>query len=105
MQRKRRQGLIALNVTLLVLLTLVTVAPLAQGQRQPSQQAPNRARGEYSMVGGDITGGSPNAVYIIDANNSEMIAVRYNNSRRSIEGIGYRDLSADSASQNPGGPR
>jgi len=99
MRTPRRQGLIALNVTLLTLLAIVTLAPLAQGQGQPA----TRVAGAYTMVGGQIVGGSPSVVYIIDANNNEMVAVRWINNR--LDGIGFRDLAADSKLKAQGSPR
>jgi hypothetical protein len=101
MRSPRRQGLIALNVTLLTLLAIVTLAPLAQGQGAAQPGA--RVTGAYTMVGGQIVGGSPSVVYIVDANNNEMVAVRWINNR--LEGIGYRDLAADSKLKPQGGPR
>jgi hypothetical protein len=86
---RKRRGLIALNAGLLVVLAAVSLAPQAQAQRGA------RARGEYTMVSGRVTGGSNNAVYIVDSSNQEMIALIWNNSRKSLEGLGYRDFAAD----------
>jgi hypothetical protein len=100
MRARHRQGLIALNLALLTILAIMTFSPLATGQ--PTQV---RARGQYSMVAGEITGGTPHVVYVTDANNREMIAIRWNNSRRTLDGIGFRDLNADAKAVNQGGPR
>jgi hypothetical protein len=100
MRARSRQGLIALNLALLTILAIMTFSPLAEGQPGAS-----RARGQYSMVSGEITGGTPHVVYIFDSNNREMVAVRWNNSRRTLDGIGFRDLNADSKAVNQGGPR
>lgn len=79
--------LIALNATLLVVLGIVSIA-----QAQPGA----RARGNYAMVGGEfLGGGGGNAVYILDAANQELIAVKWDDSRKVLDGIGYRDLSKD----------
>ena len=51
------------------------------------------------MVSGRIIGGNANAVYIVDSSNQEMIAVRWNESSKSLDGLGYRDLSADAQTQ------
>ncbi|GAB5497200.1 MAG: hypothetical protein Phyf2KO_22800 [Phycisphaerales bacterium] len=81
--------LIALNAALLGVLGVVSIA-VAQPQD-------NRARGDYAMVGGEyLGGGSGNAVYILDASNQELIAVRWDTSRKVLDGIGYRDLNNDS---------
>ena len=52
-------------------------------------------RGDYTMESGRIQGGNTNAVYIVDAANQEFVAVRWNNSGKALDGIGYRNLQAD----------
>lgn len=84
--------LVALNAVLLALLGAVTLAPDAGAQ---AQNQPTRARGEYTMVGGQISGGNSNAVYVVDAANREMITLRWDSSRRQLLGVGYRDLATD----------
>ncbi len=84
------RGLIALNVALLLVLGLLALQPPAG-----ARQAGTRARGEYTMVAGRIQGGNSNCVYVIDAVNQDMIALRWNESKKSLDGIGYRDLRAD----------
>ncbi|PHQ81277.1 MAG: hypothetical protein COB69_04535 [Phycisphaera sp.] len=80
--------LIAVNVVLLVVLGAVSIATAQPG---------NRARGDYAMVGGEILGGGGgNAVYILDASNQELIAVKWDTSRKVLDGIGFRDLNRDS---------
>ncbi len=103
MQDRRRTTLIALNVTLLTLVAIVTFAPMTSASS--AQVSNTRPRGEYSMVGGQITGGTPSVVYIVDSNNDEMVALRWNNGRSLLEPIGFRDLAADAKVQNQGGPR
>ena len=90
MQLRNHRGLIAVNLALLALLAAVTLAPHAVAQR-----AGTRARGEYALVGGKIQGGNANAVYVIDGANQEMIALRWNETTKALEGVGYRDLLAD----------
>lgn len=85
-----RRGLLTLNALLLAALGAVTLAPSAD-----AQNATPRARGEYSLVGGGVTGGNANAVYVLDSANRELIALLWDNSRRQINGIGYRDLAND----------
>lgn len=84
------RGLVALNGALLVVLAAVSLPGAAEAQ--PG----NRKRGEYTMVGGAIQGGSSNAIVVVDAANQEMIALRWNESSRTLEGLDYRDLAADS---------
>ncbi len=79
--------LIALNAALLGILGVVSVAVAQPG---------NRGRGDYAMVGGEFTGGgSGNAIYILDASNEEIIAVRWDQGRKQLVGLGYRSLATD----------
>ncbi len=94
------RGLIALNVVLLVLLAGVTLSSTGVvGQSQPA----GRSRGDYTAVGGAIQGGNANAIYVLDAVNQELIALRWNESTKSLEGIDYRNLARDAAA-TPTGP-
>ena len=88
MHRNRTAGLVALNIVLLGALALVTIAPSASAQR-------DRARGDYTMVSGRIQGSVESAIYIVDANNLELVAVRWDRSRRNLAPIGYRSLAQD----------
>lgn len=90
MSDRNRKGLIALNVALLGVLALVSLAPTAGGEQQA-----NRGRGDYTMIGAQYQGGNTNAIVILDAMNRELIALRWDNSRRTLEGMGYRDLATD----------
>lgn len=82
--------LIVLNAALVLALGIVTLAPETVAQR-----GVGRVRGEYTMVSGRIMGANTNAVYVVDAANQELIAVRWNNTTKALDGIGYRDLRAD----------
>ncbi len=92
-----RRLLIALNLVLLLLLVAVVWSPVASAQRG------GRARGDYTMVSGRIQGGNTNAIYIVDSNNQDMIALRWNPGTKALDGIGYRDLQEDSRLTTPGG--
>lgn len=82
-------SLLTLNAALLVVLGIVSISI---AQAQPGA----RARGNYAMVGGEyMGGGGANAVYILDAANQELIAVKWDESRKVLDGIGYRDLNRD----------
>jgi hypothetical protein len=87
-QRGRLRRLVALNIALLGVLAVVTVAARAG---QPTV----RGRGDYTMVGGKIQGGSGNAIYILDGANQQLIAVRWNDSRKTLDGMDYRNLAQD----------
>jgi hypothetical protein len=82
--------LLALNAALLLVMAAVTFAPAAGAQA-------GRARGEYLMVSGYINGSEPQLVYIVDGINQQMVAVRYRQDLRVLEGVSARNLRADSA--------
>lgn len=79
-----------LNAALLLVLGAVTFAPSAGAQSDSS-----RPRGEYSVVGGEVTGSNTNGIYIVDSANRELVALLWDDSRRQLNGIGYRDLATD----------
>jgi hypothetical protein len=84
-----RWPLIAVNAGLLAVIGVTALVPA-------QQPAGNRARGEYAMVGGAyLGGGGGNAVYVLDSVNQDMIAVRWDRTRKALAGIGYRDLTQD----------
>lgn len=98
MNRKSYRGLITLNVLLIVALVLVSIGPA-----DSNAQNANRARGQYTALGMNITGSVGDAIAIFDANNQEIVALRWDASRRSLVGIDYASLQA--ATDNAGGTR
>ncbi|GJQ30545.1 MAG: hypothetical protein HBSAPP03_24290 [Phycisphaerae bacterium] len=91
---KGRGGLVAANVVLLaVLIGLSLVTPAGAGHEA---QPPGRARGEYTMVAGKISSGGSSVVYVVDTSNQEVVAMKWDASRQTMTGVGYRSLSADS---------
>ncbi len=88
-------GLIVLNVLLLLLLGAVSFSARADAQR-PS-------RGDYTMAAATVNGSASSAVFIVDTANREMIAVTYEPSQRELVGVGYRNLTADTAALARGG--
>lgn len=92
--RNRLRGAMVVNGVLLALLGAVTLAPRADAQR-----GSGRARGDYTMVSGRIQGGNSNVVYVLDAANQELIGLRWNESSKALEGVGYRDLQADAQAE------
>ena len=77
-------------VTLGALGVLTLASPLAAQAR-----GGDRPSGDYSVVGGSTLGSHANVIYILDAANRELVALRWNDSTKALEGIGYRDLVAD----------
>jgi hypothetical protein len=79
--------LLALNAALLVVLAAVTFGSSADAQQ--------RGRGDYTMVAGGVNGSQSSAVYIVDERNQELVAVTFDTSKRTLQGITYRNLAAD----------
>lgn len=103
MKRQSVRGLLALNGALLVALGVATFAPTAGAQQQAPAAA--RGRGQYTMVEGALAGRSEAAVYILDAGNMEVLALKYDLGRREMLHIGLRDLAADTGRPGPVKPR
>ncbi len=95
MNRRSTRRLFALNLALVALLALVSFWPSSGASAQPNVQP--RVRGEYAMVSGRTVMGGAEVVYVVDTLNRELIAVRWDQGRKSLTGIGYRNLDADSA--------
>lgn len=93
------RALIALNAGLLLALAAVTLGPAAQGQRAGEQ----RSRGQYTMVGGQVQGTTARGVYIVDARNRELVGVVWDQSRKALSTMGYRDIDADARRAERGG--
>jgi len=95
--RTNQRGLIALNIALVAGLAIVSLAPVAGGQ-----PGSGRSRGDYTMIGGRIQGSSTNAIYVVDAANSELVALKWSQGQKRFEGVGYRDLNRDARNTSNG---
>jgi len=84
------KALVWVNAALLVALAAVTLSP-----RATAQQAAPRASGKYMVVGAQPISGNSNVVYIIDSVNAEMVGLMWNQSRRTVDGVGFRDIDED----------
>ncbi|MCB9838494.1 MAG: hypothetical protein H6813_04080 [Phycisphaeraceae bacterium] len=91
-KRRAVPGLIGLNAALALCLAVVTLAPGATAQ----QPARAREPGDYTMVSGLLQGQTFEVIYIVDAANQEMVAVEWEQTRRQMRPVGFRDLGADS---------
>lgn len=99
---RRLVPLLTLNVALAALLAVLWgVSHEAVAQPSSPSAAASRARGNYTMVAGRLRSGSTSAIYIIDAANQDVVALRWNDSRKALEGLGYRNLARD-VGQAPG---
>lgn len=86
------RGLIALNLGAIALLAVVSFAPGLSAQTTPAR---TRAHGQYAMLSGQFQGSSEDAIFLVDAANAEMLALRFDRSRRTLTSVGYRDMAAD----------
>ncbi|MEQ9094983.1 MAG: hypothetical protein RIE32_01830 [Phycisphaerales bacterium] len=95
-----RVALLAVNAGLLLALGVVTLAPAATAQQA------QRPRGEYLLLGGQMTGSPSSGVHVIDTSNQEMVTLKWDQSRQAFEGIGFRNLREDAqAGTQQGGRR
>ena len=92
-----RTALVAVNAVLLLALGVVTLAPAATAQQG------QRPRGEYILLGGQMTGSPSSGVHVIDTSNQEMISLRWDQSGKAFEGLGYRNLRQDAQGGQGGG--
>ena len=90
-------GLIALNSVLLAILGLVTLAPNAGATGDA-----NGADGDYIVVGGAINGATSNAVYVMEQRSSVVVGMIFDRSKKRLEGLAIRNVSADSRRTGPG---
>ncbi len=100
---QRQKKLIALNLGLLALLGLVTLAPSGAEARSAESQARRnqpRARGNYTIVAGETSGQTAATLYILDSTNQELVAIEYQQSRNTLNLVGYRNLAEDARRQN-----
>lgn len=105
MSSRSIRRLAALNAALGALLGALFLVPSPAGAQptvgEPTAQAPGRARGTYTMLAGRPRSGSGSAIYLIDSGNQEAVALKWNESKNVLEGLGYRNLARD-VGQAPG---
>jgi hypothetical protein len=95
---RRRSGLVALNLVLLGTLGVVALVPDAGAQSGRGDFQNMRVRGDYALVGGETLGETASTVYVLDSANRELVALRWNDGTKSLEGVGFRDLVRDANS-------
>lgn len=90
MTKQPYRGLLVLNAVLLAVLAMVVLSP-----RADAQAARGRAKGQYAMVGGKVQGVSESVIYVVDSANEELVAARWDRSRKVLVPLGHRDIQAD----------
>ncbi len=91
-EKSSLRPLLAINAVLVLAMGVLTLGPMA-GAENGAQ--PRRAAGEYTMVAARPQGLSEDALWIVDANNLELMAVRFDGSANELRFIDFRDLRAD----------
>jgi len=84
------QLLLAANVAALGALAVVELSAPATAQGV-------RPRSTYTAVAGSIMGTDNQAIYIVDETTQEVAAVQWDTQTRQLKGLGFRNLSSDSA--------
>tara|TARA_E500000318_G_scaffold85651_2_gene81757 strand:- start:16124 stop:16456 length:333 start_codon:yes stop_codon:yes gene_type:complete len=90
--RSGRSGLVALNLALLAILGLVTLSPQVGAQMEGNDM---RVRGVYTVIGSDTLGETASTIHVLDSANREIVSLRWNESTKALEGLGFRDLVRD----------
>lgn len=93
-RRGRLAALVALNALLVAAVLAGLVTSRAQAQPGATGQ---RARGNYLMIPGRVSGISGSAIYIVDSVNQELVVLRYQRSAGRLDTFAYRNLATDSA--------
>lgn len=96
--QRRVIGLVALNAALALALAALFAFPEPAGA-QPTlpelREGATRSRGTYTMLAGKPRTGSGSAIFVIDSVNQEAIALRWNDGKGTLEGMGYRNFARD----------
>lgn len=87
---REHRGLLALNALLMLVLLVVTFAPAARAQPGAARQ-----RGDYTLIAARALGFAEAAIWLVDTNNQELIALRYDRSNKQLLFLGYRNLATD----------
>ena len=85
-----RNGVIALNVILIIILSVLVFVPTSDAQISVSSQ--------YMAVPSQANGITTGAVYIMNTTSQELVAVAWNRNKKKIMPLGYRNLSSDAQS-------
>jgi uncharacterized lipoprotein YajG len=91
-----RNGVIALNVLLIAVLTAIVFVPTSNAQ--PTGSFSPAMANAYLAVPSVASGMSTGVVYIVSTNQREMVAVAWNQNRNKIMTLGYRNIAADAQS-------
>ncbi|MFK7758597.1 MAG: hypothetical protein AB8C13_01475 [Phycisphaerales bacterium] len=93
--RRSLSGVAKLNLGLAAGLVLAIV-----GYAGAQSSETRRVGGQYICVGGATSGGYTNVIYVLDTANREVVALRWNDGTKQLDGVGYRDLVEDLTKEN-----
>ena len=86
------------TIQLLLAANVAALGALAVVERSaPATAQVARPRSTYTAVAGAIPGTDNQAIYIVDETTQEVAAVQWDSQTRQLKGLGFRNLSSDSA--------
>lgn len=97
--RKRHRsfnGLIALNVVLVAVLGMLTLAPSVEAEGNHSRSA-----GDYLIIGGSLNGSTSNAIYLLEQRSGALVAFLYDRSAKKLKGLSIRSVAKDAENVRP----
>jgi hypothetical protein len=87
MNTTSKQGLIALNIALLAVLSAVSLVPTTDAQVSSNDT--------YIAVPGTLNGFQPGVVYIVSTGNRAVLATAYDRNKKEIVIMASRSISRD----------
>jgi len=87
-----RNGVIALNVLLVTVLTVIVFVPTSDAQNTLREGT------SYVAISAVASGINTGVVYIMNTSQQELVAVAWNQNRNKIMTLGYRNIAVDAQS-------
>lgn len=85
------------GLTALITLNVAALGFLAWVELSPDSFAQTRARGTYVATSIRQKGSDADLVWILNETTQELVAIRWDDAKRVVEGFGYRNLGTDAA--------
>ena len=85
-----RNGVIALNIALVAILSAVALVPTTEATFTAEQQ--------YIALPSTASGVTTGIVFLMNTTQRELVAISWDHNKNSIVTLGYRNLSADAQS-------
>jgi hypothetical protein len=90
MKKTSRNGVIALNIVLVAILTVISLVP--------ESEATFTAEQRYIALPSTASGVTTGIVYLMNTAQRELVAISWDHNKNSIVTLGYRNLSSDASS-------